>query len=141
MAAGAWLKQQEAMALLGGTDFTHLTTVYVALLTGAPTDQDGSIGSVEVSGGGYARVAVSTGSSYWTTPSQSGANTPFTSTNVGSISFGTSSGAWGTITYFALMTALSGGHLIGYGAISSPPTIGTTTVVLFAAGQLTASLS
>ena len=139
MAAGNWLKLAVADAIFGGTDLSHLTNVYVALLTGQPTDQDSSIAALELSGTGYGRVAVACPAG-WTTPAESGSNNPVLTSNVSTVSFGNAGSAWGTATWFALMTASSSGHLIGYGQLGAPQVVLTGLLVQFAAGALVAQL-
>ena len=140
MSSSAWLKNAIALAILNGTDLTHLSTVYVALFTAAPTDADGS--GTEVTGTGYARVAVACDTSHWTAPSQSGTNQPYTSSNVNTISFGNAgAGGWGTITYFALMTAVSSGHIVASGALQASIVANAGVLVEFAAGALVVSVN
>lgn len=80
-------------------------TAYVALFTTAPTADDGT-GAVEVSGGGYARVATSAAS--W------GAATapPPLIANGAAIVFPTATADWGTIVAAGLYDAASGGNLL-----------------------------
>src|SRR3954464_8541704 len=72
-------------------------TPYMALFTTLP-GEDGT-GGVEVSGGGYARVNVS---SNYPTPSGTG-----TVTNSSDISFGTASANWGNVKGIGIYTAAS----------------------------------
>lgn len=64
------------------------TGIYVALFTAAPSDAGGG---TEVTGGSYARVAISQLDANWTAP----AGTPRASTNVNAVTFPTPSANWG----------------------------------------------
>lgn len=83
-------------------------TIYVALSTSDPGDDDSGI--AEPSGNGYARVQTS--ASNWN------ASTARTITNAAAIVFPAATGNWGTISYFALFDAANGGNLLASGQIS-----------------------
>lgn len=102
--------------------YTSPTTVYCALYTVAPSD---SGGGTEVSGGGYARQAVTFGA-----PS----NGVFT--NSADVVFPTATANWGTIVAFALFDAATGGNMLIYGNLSSSKTINSGDQFRFPAGQL-----
>lgn len=89
-------------------------TAYVALFTTAPTDDTGT-GAVEVSGGAYARVATTQGTS-GTWGAASTTTDPTTLSNNGTtnaaITFPTATGNWGTVVAFGLYDAASGGNLL-----------------------------
>ena len=77
--------------ILGAFSYTVPTTLYLALYTTAPTSAGGG---VEVSGGSYARVAITNNSTNW--PASSGGG-PGTKANGAAFTFPTASAAWGTI--------------------------------------------
>jgi hypothetical protein len=83
---------------------TSPTTVYVALYTVDPSDAGGG---TEVSGGSYAREAVT-----FSIPS-GGATS-----NSSLITFTTATASWGTITAFGIFDQLSGGNLLYWGQIT-----------------------
>lgn len=139
MPSGAWLKQQVALAVVGNTTLTALTHVYVALLTGQPTDADSSIAALEFTGTGYARA--STAPTDWSTPTQAATGDPYESSNVNVVTFGSASADWGTATWFALMTALTSGHIIGYGQLNSSLAVVSGITVEFDVGALVADFS
>jgi hypothetical protein len=87
---------------LQGTSFTPPTTVYIALATGAFTAQ---ACTTEVTGGSYARVAVTSNTSNWTQASGSISN------NV-AITFPAPTANWGTVNQFCIYDALNGGNLL-----------------------------
>lgn len=108
--------------ILRNIAYTSPTTVYCALYTVAPSDAGGG---TEVSGGGYARQAVTFGA-----PS----NGVFT--NSADVVFPIATANWGTIVAFALFDAATGGNMLIYGNLSSPKTINSGDQFRFPAGQL-----
>jgi hypothetical protein len=89
---------------------TQLVTVYAALFTTAP-DANGA-GGTEVSGGSYARVAITASTGF--------DRTAQTLNNTAEITFPTSSASWGNCTHFGLYTASSGGTFLGFSALTTP---------------------
>lgn len=123
---------EDAMiGVLRGTAFPTIpANFYVALYTTA-TD-DASAGT-EVSGNNYARVAVSPVAGSWA--ASAGGNG--VTSNVGAITFPTSTGSWGTVTHFAIHDASTAGNRYFHGALTSSIAVGSTNItVSFAAGQL-----
>jgi hypothetical protein len=122
--------------------YTFPTTLYVGLLTAAPTD---STAGTEVSGNAYARVGVANSLANWagtqgagTTVASSGATG--TTSNNGVITFPTPTGTWGTVTYFAVYDAASAGNMLFYGALTISKTINTSDTVSFPAGSLSVQI-
>lgn len=87
--------------LLGIAAFTMPSPVYLAAFT-AVTDAEAGTGT-EVSGGSYARVAIT---------SLMSASVGGNSSNTGAITFPTATAGWGTVPYFAIMDASSGGNAL-----------------------------
>ena len=85
------------------------SAVYIALYISDPTDADTG---TEVSGTGYARQQITFGA-----PTQVG--TKATITNSAKIEFGVAGSAWGTVAYFGIRTASSGGTLLAYAPFSA----------------------
>jgi hypothetical protein len=112
--------------VLRNTPFTSPSAVYVALFT-SPTGEDGS--GTEVSGGGYARQAVTFGAPVAGTAGRKVANTS-------DITFGPATAPWGTVTHVALFDAPTGGNMLYHGALEEPKTIGTNDRLIFPAGSL-----
>ncbi len=106
-------------------------TIYLALLTDAPTD-DGS-GLAEPIGNAYSRVQTS--ASDWNQASGGSV------VNSEDITFPQASGSWGTITHFALFDAASGGNLLAYGALSTPIVISEFDAVQFKTGDIEVGLN
>jgi hypothetical protein len=106
------------------TSYTIPSTIYVGLLTAAPSD---SGGGTEVSGGSYARVQVGPSVSAWesTNGTTSGASsgTGGLTSNDAAITFPTPSANWGSITHFGIFDAVSSGNLLFWGALTTPKTV------------------
>ena len=105
-------------------------TIYLALSAADPGD-DGA-GLSEPSGNGYARAA--TAASDWNAASGGALD------NADVIEFPEATGAWGTVTHFALLDAASGGNLLAHGTLSQSKTIASGDTARFAAGDLEISL-
>jgi len=104
---------------------TRPTAWFVALYTGAPNDAGGG---TEVSGGAYARQAV--------TFSVSGD----TATNTGAVEYPTATAGYGTVTHVGVFDASTGGNLIAYAALTASKTIDTGDVLRLPAGDLDVTL-
>ena len=83
---------------------TQPTAWYVALFTDDPTDAGTG---TEVSGGSYARTAV--------TFTVSGD----TASNSGAVEFPEATGSWGTITHIGIYDASTSGNLIAHAALTA----------------------
>lgn len=105
--------------------YTFPATLYAGLLTAAPSD---SAGGTEVSGGSYARVAITCSLANWagtqaaaSTTASSG--TGGTTSNNASITFPAPTANWGTVTHWGLYDASSGGNLLMYGSLTASKTV------------------
>lgn len=115
------------------TAFAPAATLYVGLSTTTPADDGTNI--TEPSGGAaYARVAVVNNLTNW--PAASGG----AKANGTSIDFPTATGSWGTVTYFFVADAASGGNIYGSGALSTAKTIDSGDTASFAIGDLDITL-
>jgi len=85
---------------------TSITTVYVALSTADPLDD--ATGLTEPVGNGYARATITFGAAATRRVTQNA-----------EVVFPQATGAWGTITHWALMDALTGGNMLAHGALDS----------------------
>ena len=101
------------------------TTAYVSLHTGSPDDT----GSLEVSGGAYARQGPITFTS-------AGSN-PTVASNSAILTFPQATAAWGTVGWFGLWTAASGGTFQGSGALTAPGPVNNADTARFLPGSLT----
>lgn len=116
-------------ALLGhvlqAATYTPPTTVYLALFTSPTTDAGGG---TEVSGGSYARQAVTFGA-----PSGGAAS------NSAVIAFANL--PTGVITHCAIMDALTAGYMLFHGPLANQRSVVLGDSITFAIGALTASLA
>ena len=125
--------------LFRGQAYSAPSTLYVGLLTAAPTD---STAGTEATGGAYARVAVTSSLANWagtqgagTTAASSGSGGTTSNNNI--ITFPTPTASWGTVVAMGIYDAATGGNLLIYSALTVSKTINTGDGVAFAAGQLT----
>jgi len=109
---------------LGTAAFTAPSNVYLGLFTSDPAD-DAS--GTELSGNGYARVAVTFNAS------SSGSATGPTSTT----EFTASGGNFGNVTHFAIFDALTSGNMLFHGSLTSAKTISDGDTLRFAAASIT----
>lgn len=105
---------------------TRPTTWYVGLFTSDPTDT-GAAGT-EVSGGSYARVAVTFNV------------TGDTASNTASVEFPTATANWGTVSHIGVHDAASGGNMLVHGALTSSKAIDSGDVFRIPTGDLDITL-
>lgn len=116
-------------------------TAYIALFTSDPTET-GTAGT-EVTGGSYARVAVTASLANWagtqnaaSTTASSG--TGGTTSNNAAITFPAPTANWGSVTHWALMDASTAGNAWIYGALTTAKTVNNGDAApSFAAASLT----
>lgn len=111
--------------LLRGQAFVPPANLYLALFTAAPSDAGGG---TEVSGTGYARVAIPCALATWSGTQGQGtivasSGTGGTSYNNQAVTFGEPGGAWGTVTHFAIMDADTSGNMWYWNSLASEKTI------------------
>jgi len=114
-------------ATLRNTSYTSPTTVYVGLYTSDPTDANTG---TEVSGGSYARTAVTFGA-----PSNGA------STNSAAVEFPQCTSSWGTVGWIGLLDASTSGNLLYHTALDTSKTIDTGDIFKIAIGSLSVTLS
>jgi len=114
-------------ATLRNTSYSSPATVYVALYTTDPTDANTG---TEVSGGSYARTAVTFGA-----PSDG------VSTNSASVEFPTCTSSWGTITHIGIMDALTSGNLLYHTALTTSKAIDVDDIFRITSGNLSVTLA
>ena len=114
-------------ATLRATTYTSVATVYVSLWTSDPTDAGSG---TEVSGGSYARTAVTFGA-----PSNG------TSLNNADVTFPTCTASWGTVGWIGINDALSSGNLLYHTALDAAKTIDSGDIFKIATGNLSVQLS
>lgn len=126
--------------LLRGQAFTPPATVYIALYTANPSDTGGG---TEVSGGSYARVAVTSSLANWA--GTQGAGTTVASSGTGgqtsnnaSITFPAPTANWGVITGMAIYDNSSGGNELYWSALTTSKTVNNGDAApTFPAGSMT----
>lgn len=111
--------------LLRGQTFTPSATVYYALATG--TGSDAACGT-EVTGGSYARVAVTSSLANWAGTQSAGSTTASsgtggTTSNNAVVTFAAPTANWGSVTEFCVMDASTAGNLLFRTALTTPKTV------------------
>ena len=114
-------------ATLRNTSYTSPTTVYVGLYTSDPTDANTG---TEVSGGSYARTAVTFGA-----PSDG------VSTNSAAVEFPQATGTWGTVGWIGILDASTSGNLLYHTALDASKTIASGDIFKIAIGSLSVTLA
>jgi hypothetical protein len=114
-------------ATLRNTSYTSPATVYVGLYTSDPTDANTG---TEVSGGSYARTAVTFGA-----PSNG------TSLNDAAVEFPQATGSWGTVGWIGILDASTSGNLLYHTILDTSKTIDTGDIFKIAIGSLSVNLS
>lgn len=114
-------------ATLRNTAYTSPATVYIGLYTDNPTDAD--VGT-EVSGGSYARQAVTFGA-----PSDG------ISVNDAAVEFPQATSNWGTIGWIGIHDASTSGNLLYHTALTTAKTIETGDIFKFAVSSISVQLS
>lgn len=110
---------------LRGQAFTAPATLYVSLHTTATTDAGGG---TEVSGGSYARVAVTASLANFAGTQSAGSTTASSGTggatsNNNTITFPSPTANWGTVSHFGIWDASTAGNLLFHGALTTSKTI------------------
>jgi hypothetical protein len=114
-------------ATLRNTSYTSPATVYVGLYTSDPTDANTG---TEVSGGSYARTAVTFGA-----PSNG------VSTNSAAVEFPQATGSWGTVGWIGILDASTSGNLLYHTALDASKTIASGDIFKIAIGSLSVTLA
>jgi hypothetical protein len=138
-----YLENKLVDQLFRGQSAPTTTTLYVALLTAAPSD---SGGGTEVSGGSYTRVAITSSLANWA-GTQAAASTVASSgtggqtSNNAAITFPTPAATWGLVTHFGIYDAASAGNLLFWGALTISKTINQADTVTFPAASLSVTFA
>ena len=114
-------------ATLRATTYTSVATVYVSLWTSDPTDAGSG---TEVSGGSYARTAVTFGA-----PSNGA------STNSADVTFPTATASWGTVGWIGINDSTSGPNLLYHTALDTSKTIDSGDIFKISTGNLSVTLA
>jgi hypothetical protein len=134
-----YLENRVLDAVFRGQALPTLTTMYVGLFTATPSDTGGG---TEVTGGSYARVAVTSSLANWagtqaaaSTVASSG--TGGTTSNNATITFPTPTAGWGSVVGIGVFDASTSGNLLWYSTLTVSKTINTGDIVDFPAASLT----
>ena len=114
-------------ATLRNTTYTSVATVYVSLWTSDPTDAGSG---TEVSGGSYARTAVTFGA-----PSNG------VTTNSADVTFPTATASWGTVGWIGINDASTSGNLLYHTALDTAKAIDSGDIFKISTGNLSVTLS
>ena len=114
-------------ATLRNTTYTSVATVYVSLWTSDPTDAGSG---TEVSGGSYARTAVTFGA-----PSNG------VTTNSADVTFPTATASWGTVGWIGINDAATSGNLLYHTALDTAKAIDSGDIFKIASGNLSVTLA
>jgi len=114
-------------ATLRNTSYTSPSVVYLGLYTSDPTDANTG---TEVSGGSYARQAITFGA-----PSNG------VTTNTAAIEFPQATGSWGTVGWIGIMDALTTGNLLYHTPLGASKTIASGDIFKIAIGSLSVTLA
>ena len=114
-------------ATLRNTTYTSVATVYVSLWTTDPTDAGSG---TEVSGGSYARTAVTFGA-----PSNGA------SLNSADVTFPTATASWGTVGWIGINDASTSGNLLYHTALDTAKAIDSGDIFKISTGNLSVTLA
>jgi hypothetical protein len=114
-------------ATLRATTYTSVATVYVSLWTSDPTDAGSG---TEVSGGSYARTAVTFGA-----PSNG------VTLNSADVTFPTATASWGTVGWIGINDALTTGNLLYHSPLDTAKTIDSGDIFKISTGNLSVTLA
>lgn len=130
MTASLYLQNKIANHIYRATSFTSPTTVYAALFTSTASLAELNAGTLtnEVTGGSYARVAVTFGA-----PTAG-------VTNASTVTFPTATAGWGVVRYVAIMDASTAGNVLDYAQLSSDVTVNSGNTFQFNTSALSATV-
>jgi hypothetical protein len=114
-------------ATLRATTYTSVATVYVSLWTSDPTDAGSG---TEVSGGSYARTAVT-----FAAPSNG------VTTNSADVTFPTATASWGVVGWIGINDAATSGNLLYHSPLDTSKTIDSGDIFKISTGNLSVTLS
>ena len=113
-------------AVLRNTSYTSPATVYLALYTADPGDDDTG---TEVSGGSYARQSCAF------------SRTAGVASNTSAVEWPTSTGSWGTVAYVGVLDASSAGNLLYHAGLDVSKAITTGDIFRIPAGDLDVTMT
>lgn len=125
-----FLEAEVADDLLSGAGaaYTPPVTGYLGLWTGALDDTSTGATANEVSGGAYARVAVTHNTTNWPAGNPKSNGTAF--------AFPAATSAWGTVTYGGYLDASTAGNMLFWWDLTASKVIGNGDTAQYPAGSL-----
>jgi hypothetical protein len=121
--------------IFGAAAYTAPVTLYVGLWTSPLTDASTSLTAGEVSGGSYARVAVTNNKTNWSVAAAGAL------ANDVAFTFPQASGSWGTVTYMGIFDVASGaGNMLGWADLVTAKAVGSGDTAQFAIGDIDITL-
>ena len=114
-------------ATLRNTTYTSVATVYVSLWTSDPTDAGSG---TEVSGGSYARTAVT-----FAAPSNG------VTTNSADVTFPIATASWGVVGWIGINDASTSGNLLYHSPLDTSKTIDSGDIFKISTGNLSVTLA
>lgn len=130
--ASDYVENQILNCYLNQTNITAPTAIYVGLHTANPTDAGTG---TEVSGNGYARVAIT---DKFGTASGTGGSL---SSNADITGFTASGGNWGTVSHIGIWDASTSGNLLFHTALDSSATVNDGDSFQISSGNLTVTVA
>ena len=130
--ASDYVENQILNCYLNQTNITAPTAIYVGLHTADPTDAGSG---AEVSGNGYARVAIT---DKFGTASGTGGSV---SSNADITGFTASGGNWGTVSHIGIYDASTAGNLLFHTALDSSATVNDGDSFQISSGNLTVTVA
>lgn len=122
--------------LMRGVDFTPSSSYWVALFIGsvdATLRANSTAGEVSATSTGYTRIEVRGGTAITFADSTAGATE-----NSAAITWAAATGAWGLVSYAALMDSatIGAGNVILYGSLGTPKSVDTGDLMRINTGAL-----
>lgn len=129
--ASDYVENQILDCYLNQGDITAPTAIYLGLHSADPTDDDGG----EISGNGYARVAITT---KFDAASGTGGSL---SSNADITGFTASGGDWATVTHIGIHDASTAGNLLFHTPLASSVTVADGDSFQISSGNLTVTVA
>jgi hypothetical protein len=139
-----YLENKMIDLIFRGQAYSFPATLYVGLVTSL---ENAAAGGTEVSGGSYARVAVSSSLANWAGTQSAGSTsassgTTGTTSNNNAITFPTPTAAWGSIVGMGIWDAATGGNLLMFGPLAASKSVNNgDPAPVFNAGALAFTLT
>jgi hypothetical protein len=121
--------------VFGAAAYTAPATIYLALLTAAPTDASTGSTITEANYTGYVRKSMTNNKTTFSTAASGALN------NAAAITFAQCTAGSSTVTHFAILDAASAGNILAWGDLTVSKSITAGDIPEFAAASLSISLN